>query len=246
MEGVKSARRVLEFLEYFSEVQRAVSVAELAKHYHYPVSSVSTVMRTMVSMGYLSYDGRSRTYLPTTRIMSLVEWVGVQLFKSETARAIMQSLSDATGETILLAVQSGLRIHYLQVIDATGPVRLHVEAGSFREMAATAVGRMLMSQLDDAAAGKLIRRINNEQTDPEKLVDLKALLCDLARIRTNGYAVSIGGVVKHGGAIAVMLPKSFGPAPLAIGIGSVRSVLEANEQHFVDLLRAAVAEHATD
>ena len=63
MDAVKSARRVFEFLEYFARVQRAVSVAELAAHHAYPNSSVSALMRSMVTLGYLSYDAHAADLL---------------------------------------------------------------------------------------------------------------------------------------------------------------------------------------
>ena len=143
MEAVKSARRVFEFLEYFAQVQRAVSVAEVAAHYRYPPSSVSAVMRTMVGLGYLSYDAPARTYLPTARLPFLVGWIGTRLYDADSVRAVMRELSEATGETIVLGAQNGTRAQYIDILDATGPVRLHAVAGSFRSMPHTAVGLAL-------------------------------------------------------------------------------------------------------
>ncbi|CAH1654804.1 MULTISPECIES: IclR family transcriptional regulator C-terminal domain-containing protein [unclassified Chelatococcus] len=239
-EGVKSARRVFEFLEYFAAVQRSVSVAELATHYGYPNSSVSSIMRTMVGMGYLSYNGSARTYLPTARLTFLVDWVATQLYDQERVRAIMQDLSDATGETILLGVQNGIQAQYVQIIDATGPVRLHAEPGSFRGLGTTAVGHILLARHDDAQISRLIRRINSDTPDPSKKLDPSALIEKVRKARAQGYALSISGVVKGAGAIAMLLPESLGATPLAIGISSVEAVIVGNEQAYVDLLRTTI------
>nr|WP_314256851.1 helix-turn-helix domain-containing protein [uncultured Devosia sp.] len=244
MESVKSAQRVFEFLEYFAKVQRQVSVAELAKHYGYPNSSVSTVMRTMVSLGYLSYDTKLRTYLPTSRLLFLVEWVGTTLYDSEAVKAVMRDLSDATGETIILGVQSGLRVQYVQVIDATGPVRLHADPGSFRSIAKTAVGHVLLSRFDNDHVGRMIRRLNNEEPDPLKHADIGRLQTTLAAVREQGYAVSIGGVVPGAGGLAMFLPDSFGPTPLAVGIFSVEAVIEKNRDLYVELIHRTIAKHS--
>ena len=223
MDAVKSARRVFEILEYFAQVQRAVPVAELSAEYGYPPSSVSALMRTMVMLGYLSYDGSARTYLPTARLPFLAGWIGTRLYESESVRAIMRTLSQQTGETIVLAAQNGARAQYLEILDATGPVRLHATAGSFRALAHTAVGLALLSRLRDAKLGPLLRRINSEEPDAGQRVQLSALRARLERVRRDGYAFSLDGVVAGAGAIALLLPARFGVTPLALGIASGRA-----------------------
>ena len=243
METVKSARRVFEFLEYFANVRRDVSVAELANHYDFPNSSVSSIMRTMVSMGYLAYNGRRRTYLPTARLPFLVNWVGTQLFQHERLRSVMEQLSEETGETIMAGIQNGVRVQYLHVIDATGPIRLHAVSGSFRPLAHTAMGQVILSGYDDAHVGRLIRRINAEEPDTSKRVDLPALLEKLTRIRSEGFSLSIGGTVPGGGAIACLLPELMNEHPLVLAIGSGEYVLTHNGDRFVELMRASIAQH---
>jgi DNA-binding IclR family transcriptional regulator len=243
MEAVKSAQRVFEFLEYFARVQRAASVAEIAGHYGYPSSSVSAVMRTMVALGYLSYDASARTYLPTARLPFLVGWIGTRLYDGDSVRAIMRELGEATRETIILGAQNGTRVQYIDIIDATGPVRLHATAGSFRSMPHTAVGLVLLSRLANAQLGPLLRRINNEEPDPAYHVELARMRDTVAAVRREGFALSMGGVVAGAGALAMMLPEQIGVTPLAIGIGSVEPVLLANRERFVQLMRQAIHKH---
>lgn len=245
-EGVKSARRVFEFLEYYAKVERAVSVAEVANHYGYPNSSVSSVMRTMAAMGYLSYNASARSYLPTARLPFLVNWIGTRLFDHDRVRAIMRELSDATGETILLGVQNGLRLQYIQVIDATGPVRLHAEPGSLRGLTKTAAGLMLLSGHTDARIGQIVRRINNDAGEQAEPINLPELMADIATIRRQGFCLSMGGVVPGAGAVAMLLPDRFGETPLAIGISSVESVVMQNLDVYPRLLAQTIARHSDD
>lgn len=242
IEGVKSAGRVLEFLEYFAKVQREVSVAELAGHHGYPNSSVSAIMRTLVGRGYLSYDARARTYLPTAQLPFLVDWVGTRLFDKESVRAVMRELSEATGETVILGARNGLRAQYIQVIEATGPVRLHAESGSFRRLTRTAIGLMLLTRLSDADLGRLVRRLNQEvpEAEQERPAEVAAKVAEARRL---GYALSVGGVVARGGAIATFLPGGVGDTPLAIAIASIEPVIVKNRDAYVDLMRRAIARH---
>jgi DNA-binding IclR family transcriptional regulator len=245
--GVKSARRVFEFLEYYAKVERAVSVAEIAKTFGYPNSSVSSVMRTMVTLGYLSYDATTRTYLPTARLPFVTHWIGTRLFDHDRVQSIMRRLSEATDETIVLGVRNGLRLQYLQVVDARSPVRLHAEPGSFRDLTKTAAGLVLLSQYDNARIGQLVRRVNSDRpsdrADASAPTSLPQLLAEIETIRTQGYCVAIGGVVKGAGAIAMLLPRCLGETPLAIGIASVEPVIRQNRDRYVDLMREALQTH---
>lgn len=240
MDAVKSAWRVFEILEHFARVQRAVSVAELATRYGYPSSSVSALMRTMVASGYLSYDRSARTYLPTARLPFLVGWISVRLYHGDSVRAIMRELSEATSETIMLGAQNDIRAQYIEITDATGPVRLHAIAGSFRSMPHTAVGLVLLSRYPDPQLGPLLRRINNEEPDATRHVELAHMRDVIAAVRRDGYALSLGGVVPGAGGLAMLLPKRFGVTPLAIGIASVEPVLRQNRDRFVTLMLQAI------
>jgi DNA-binding IclR family transcriptional regulator len=134
-------------------------------------------------------------------------------------------------------------VQYIDIIDATGPVRLHATAGSFRSMPHTAVGLVLLSRLANAQLGPLLRRINNEEPDPAYHVELARMRDTVAAVRREGFALSMGGVVAGAGALAMMLPEQIGVTPLAIGIGSVEPVLLANRERFVQLMRQAIHKH---
>lgn len=242
-ETVKSARRVFEILELFARLRRALSAVEIAAECGYPHSSASAILGTMVGLGYLAYDTGARTYLPTPRLSFMVDWIGTKLFDEQRVRGLMQELSDATGETIILGAQSGLRVQYVEVIDATGPVRLHAKAGDFRPLTHSAMGILLLSRLTDAAIGRLARRLNAEQDDPERHVRLTELLAAIEATRRQGYGFSVGGITAGGGAIAMFLPEEVGGSPLAIAIGAAESNLVRNRDMLAGAMRRALARH---
>lgn len=245
-EGVKSARRVFEILEYFAEAQRELSVAEVARHCDYPQSSTSALMRTMTESGYLHYDTRSRTYRPTARLPLLVSWVGHRLFREGRVLDLMTELSDATGETIILGAENGLQCRYIHVIEATGPIRLHTVAGRLRPYARTAIGLALLSTYEDARVSRLIRRINSEEPDLSRHVNISSLLRQLDEIRRCGYALAIGGVVKGGGALGMVLPESVNGSPLAVAISSTEASVLAGHTDWIRIMRQAIARNFTD
>ena len=239
-EGVKSAYRVFRILECFGELQRDLSVSEIAGHCKFPQSSTSALMRTMTELGYLQFDRSNRSYRPTLRLPLLVNWISTRLFNGDKVLQLMQELSEATGETILLGAENGRYARYIHVIEATGALRLHAVAGQTRPYAQTAVGLALLSTWNTRRLTGYVHRINGEETDPSRQVDLEALLERVDRFRKDGFITSIGAFVSHGGAVAMLLPRQAGEHPLAIAISGFQTSVEAGANRWVALMRKAI------
>lgn len=243
---MKSARRVFEILEHFAARQRALSVVDVARRLGYPQSSASALMRTMTELGYLHYDAGARTYQPTARLPLLVGWIGQRLFREGRVVEVMNELSQATGETIILGAENGLQVRYIHVIEATGPLRLHSVAGSLRPYTRSAIGLALLGTHDDRQVGRIVRRLNSEEPDPARHVRLPELLARLAEIRMQGYALSTGGIVKGGGALAMVLPEQVNGTPLAVAIAGAEASVLANRDGWVAIMREAIGRSFTD
>ena len=86
---------------------------------------------------------------------------------------------------------------------------------------------------------------NAEEPDPERKVRYADLATELDQIRRQGYAVSYNKVNPGGGMIAMLLPSADRDQPLAVGIGGVSAILEANLDRYLAALRQAIAGHCT-
>src|SRR3546814_7482790 len=76
---------------------------------------------------------------------------------------MMRSLSEATGDMIILGTEHGLEAVYLKVLQATNPVRFHMKHGARRPICTTAVGRALLSTKSDKEIGLIVSRLNAER-----------------------------------------------------------------------------------
>src|SRR5438093_10206017 len=63
----KTARRVIEVLEYFDEQNPHATVMDIVRRYKRPQSSTSELLASLVEMGILYKDAASRSYTPTPR-----------------------------------------------------------------------------------------------------------------------------------------------------------------------------------
>lgn len=242
-EAVKSAYRVFKILECFGQQQCDLSVSEIVDRCDFPQSSTSALMRTMTELGYMNFDRSNRTYRPTLRLPLLVNWISTRLFPGDKILQLMQDLSEATGETILLGAENGNHCRYIHVIEGTGSLRLHAVAGQTRPYPRTAAGLALLSTWDKRRLTGFIQRINSEERDLSQQISLPELLVRLANIRRDGCVTSIGGIPNRGGAVALLLPRAEGEQPLTIGIAGYEASVEANATTWIELIRGAIVRY---
>jgi DNA-binding IclR family transcriptional regulator len=237
---VKSAVRAIQVLEFFDEVRRASSVAEVADHHGWPHSSASMLMRSLVSLGYLHYDPNHRTYLPSMRVALLGDWVQEEsVLKNSQVTALMHQLNAETRETIVLAAQNGLHSQYLRVIEGTNTLRMHLHIGILRPLFGSGTGRMLLTQMDDATISKLLRKYN-AGAEGGAPVDLAQLRKQIEEDRARGYAISINQVTPHATIIAMVLPTRPGARPLAIGVAGLSDRVLANQEQYIEAVHQAI------
>ena len=245
--SVKSARRVFDVLEFFEEHQQAASVLEVASALKFPQSSTSALMRTMTAFGYLHYDTSRRTYIPTPRVSMLGHWISPTLFTRGRLLNLMEDLSARTGETIMVALRNGLSAQYIHVIQAKLPMRLYVKAGTLRPLARSGSGYALLSSYTDREVRRLVRLINANETRPDRQVDIKELLQELRKVRSQGHAFSINLVTPGAGVVAVNLPPvAESQEPLVLCVAGLTDALVAQEIELAQLMAKAISFHLAD
>jgi IclR family KDG regulon transcriptional repressor len=238
---IKTARRLFEVLEYFDEIQQPISLKDISAHFDYPVSSASALLKSMVVMGYLDYDGYSRTYMPTMRIATLGNWVQGALFGESRILALMKHMSELTRETISIGTQSDLFAQYIHIIPSTYAIRFHLKPGTVRPLARSGLGWLLLSARSDDMIEKLLRRINAEEEDRKLRITLPDLMARVKEIKKQGFVFSKHTVTVGAGVIGMVLPIRRHGRILAIGVGGPVDRLEEKKKQIVGELRAGIA-----
>ncbi len=232
---IKSAARVLEIFEYFSERQEPASVGDIARSLGFPQSSTSVLLKSLLSLGYLDYDPRARVYSPTMRIAFLGAWVQQRALGDNNLVKILEQIHEETGETVFLGMQNGVTVQYAHIIEAKYPVRLHMKVGTRRPITRAAVGRLLLSLHPDTEIKKILRRVNAEEPSPEHRIKESDLMKEMERIRAFGFAETRGSMTPGGGVIARLLDLPDSP-PMGVGIGAPIERLDENRDHFLSVL----------
>ncbi|MBS0224701.1 MAG: helix-turn-helix domain-containing protein [Proteobacteria bacterium] len=228
-------------LEVFNEVRKPMLAIEIAKRLRYPPSSTAALLKSMVKLGYLSFDWHDRRYFPTIRIAIISEYLHGALFGHGSLMALMGDLHSLIGETVILGVRKDLEAQYVHIIPGIYPIMLNVPPGTVRPLHRSGMGWALLSQCEDVEIRAIVDRVNG--AGHEKPVDYRKLMAILKEVRKLGYARSYGTYVAGSGLIAMNLPGTPADRRVAIGAGGPVDRLQSREREIVRLMRAAIDRH---
>lgn len=234
---VKSVDRVFEVLELFDAERVALSATSIARTLKYPASSTVALLKSMVSLGYLTYDNAERTYFPTIRLALLSTWLEKSFFVEGHLFALLDEIAGATEESVFLSWPSDLEMHYVRV---RGPVQFPNGApggGARLPLFSSVSGMAALSQKRDVEIVKLVERINQQRRKQEPQVDLAAAMDQIRRFRTLGYGIGYDSVVPGIGTLAWVLRQKGAARSVVICVVGPSERLKAREKNIVQTVK---------
>jgi len=237
MDGVvKSAARVLQVFEFFAHRQGPATVSEVAAALEFPVSSTSVLLKSLLKLGYLEHQSRSRDYLPTIRFAILGAWMLERLFSDEEAvPQVMDELQRSTEETIVLAMEHAPHIDYIRILQSIAPVRFHIKPGVRRPIWRAAAGKALLAEWSDEKVETLLQAVNADSANER--VAIAPYLKSLDTIRATGYAVTEGQITPDAAMIAMAIPVGGERRPLALAVCGPRERIKRREADIVETMQ---------
>jgi DNA-binding IclR family transcriptional regulator len=237
--AIKSAKRVLEVFEFFAQRRGSATIGEISKALGYPQSSTSVLMKCLHELRYMQHDVRQRTYRPTLRLALTSSWLRDQHFSGSELTSLMTTLRDETGGSVVLGIQNGIDLQYIQVVPTLMPVQLVMRIGQLRPLCRTAVGKVLLAQQSEDKIAATVRRINARNNKAER-INFKALMNDLVEVRRTSIAYSVNAASFGAAVIAAPLALSDRDLPMAIGIGGPVDYIEPNRAKITGALKNAL------
>ena len=178
----------LNVLEWLVRQQRDCRVTDVAQAFGLARSNAHRTLQTLVECGWAVQDSHTSAYRPSLRLFELGALIGEVSDINALVRPHLAALSQATGETIHLAALDSNEIVYLDKFDSPLPVAAYSRIGGRAPAYCVASGKALLAAAGlDAAA--LHQRLGTlVPHTPNSITDFDALVLELQRTRTCGYA----------------------------------------------------------
>jgi DNA-binding IclR family transcriptional regulator len=238
-----SLRRATEILFCLSnDINTPTDIA------NYCLSSVSTVhriLRNLKDLGWATQDGNNHRYYLGPLIVELAaNRVAAHKYLIIHARQEMTKLSNATEETVFLAVMVQLHPFLLLEIPSHHDLRVIGAGPKMVPSYAGASSKTLLSQLDDNELKKMIRTYNSRGADNSFKMDKKEFMKQINMIRQHGFGVSYGERIR--GSICVAAPVNNYPYPAVLGILGPEERVKEKLQYFISECKASAKKIAND
>ena len=237
---IKSADRVFGVLELFRDQQAPLTATEICKYLSYPKSSADALLKSLVSLGYLTLDSNTMRYFPSLRVTQLGEWLPRLLLGEGDTLSMLDELHKFTGETITLCMPNGLAMQFITVIPGTFPISLTIREGQTIPIFATAVGIAQLATRSTEDIQKLAQRANRRTTRTDERVDIDVLKAEIETARSNGYVEAYDRVLTDTGAIAMALPMSQLDRTLVVAVGGLSERIKTNRTQIIQKMRQAI------
>ena len=226
--------RTFDVLNLLVQHKEGLRLTEIKETLKLPVSSVHNMLQTMVSAEVAVVTDDLR-YSVGPRAVSLALRTIVSLDIRTISRRYLQDLAKEIGDDVYLALRMGKRVMYADRVLGTQRLSLDIRLGEPLFMHSTATGKLFAA--NDAKLAAQVLAAPLKKLTAATITDAKELEREYARIRTQGYAKSVGESVD--GIVGYAVPVHDGTGHLVAAIHA--SVLDkrATKAHQRKLLDAA-------
>lgn len=181
--------RTLAVLDLVAGFGRPVRFAELLPVAGLPKATLYRFLQALTHQDMLAFDEAHQTYAPGMRLVRLAHSAWAQSSLAPVARAVLDELAEALGQTIHLAQLDNGAVLYVDKRNARQPVEMFAQSGKVGPAYCTGVGKAMLAHLPEDRLAAAIDRQSFHRHTPSTLTDPAALRADLARIRARGYAL---------------------------------------------------------
>lgn len=231
--------KAFAILEALATARRPLGVSELGILLGLPKPTAHRIMRMLESEGLLQREPGSRRFVPGARMVQLgLGIVGASMLRAPR-HAILETLSQQTGETCNFGVMSGSHVIYLDRVESAWPFGLWFKPGSRVPLHCTSMGKLFLSQFPERKRALLLRSIPLYRYTENTITDAVRLEAELDKIQST--QVSIDNQEFLTGVVCVAVPvrdaRGQPVAALAVSAPLARMSLQQGLQH-VPLLQA--------
>jgi IclR family acetate operon transcriptional repressor len=242
-----STLRAFAVIELIANAEVPLSLDAITQRCRLPKPTVFRILGLLVRGGYVWRVPIEKRYAIGPRLSALALQVQMNFPERAQWHAVLVRLVDEIGETCNFTMQDGNQVVYLDRVETSSPVRLHMDTGSRVPLHCTASGKLFLSQLTPAQVRLLLGKAPLRRYTSRTITSLEILERELRKIRAEGVGTDVGEYLEGSVCLAVPVMDGRGRICAAVAVHgpAPRMSLRRSIQHLPALRGAAKALAAT-
>jgi len=238
---VQSFARGLAVIRAFGPRAPRMTLSEVAARTGLTRAGARRILLTLQTLGYVTMDGRHFALTPRILDLGYAYLSATPLW--DLAQPYMEDVVAATRESCSVTVLDGDDVVYILRLASHRVMSINLSVGSRLPAWATAMGRVLLADLEPAALNNALEAERPAYTS-HTVTDAAALRHILAQVREQGYAIVQEELEPGLQSIAVPLRDRLGRAIAAMNVSGAanRYTTAQMREEFLPPLRAAAAQ----
>jgi IclR family transcriptional regulator, pca regulon regulatory protein len=184
---VQSLERGLAVIRAFDEHNPELTLSDVARAAGMTRAAARRFLLTLEDLGYVRSDGRWFTLSP--RILELGYAYLSSLSLTEVAEPHLERLVAEVHESSSVSVLDGEDIVYVARVPTRRIMAVSINVGTRFPAYATSMGRVLLSRLPEEELDAYLDRVELRPLSPRTLTSQKRLRAELAKVRSQGWAL---------------------------------------------------------
>ncbi|HPA60802.1 MAG TPA: IclR family transcriptional regulator [Clostridia bacterium] len=185
---IQSLQRAMAILEYIA-VHQGAGVSELSREMSLNKSTVFSILKTFVALGYLFKNEMTGQYQITFRLHSLVGEDPKPGSFISYARPHLQKIAQKYDETVHFVTGDENTVVYIDKLESTKPIRIHTVVGAEQPLHCTAVGKAILAWRDENEIIAYAKRTGLKSMTENSITDIATLLQEMKKIREQGFSI---------------------------------------------------------
>jgi len=217
------------------------TTAELARACELPVATAARLLATLADEGFVERTVAGTHWTIGLPLVRLARAADPDRALLVAGQPVLEDLAARAGESAALAVaRPGPAMDVIAQADGPGLLGTSDWVGRDFPLHASAPGKLVLAELDDAALGDWVARTAPERFTRRTITSVRGLRAELAAIRAQGYAELDDELEPGLASLAVTVRGASGAAVAFIGVSGPSGRLDARRRRaLLGPLRAA-------
>ena len=213
-----STLRAFALLECIAAADESPTLEALTRASGLPKPTVHRMLRLLIADGLVEREVHDKRYAVGPRLCALSLAVQMRASRRRERQAILARLVDTIGETCNFTMLDGGEVVYLERVETSASVRLHMKAGSRVPLHCTASGKLLLSDLKPAQMRRLLGRNPLRRYTERTITSIEALEREVAKIAASGVGTDVGEYLDGSVCLAVPVRDARGRVCAAVAV----------------------------